>query len=59
MIVTIVIVALVTAYVLGIFLYDAKRRKSGKPSIFVEICESENRGKRLVKAYRKKYGASK
>ena len=51
-----IIVALLVLYVVGIFVYDYRRRKKGKPSLFVDVCESEDRGSRLVKAYRKRYG---
>ena len=44
------------AYCVGIFVYDHRKRKSGAPSIFLDQCESEGHGKRLVKAYHKKYG---
>ncbi len=55
-IVAVVVVALLAAYILGIFVYDYKRRKRGAPSIFVDQCESEGHGKRLVRLYQKKYG---
>ena len=50
-----VVVALV-AYVFAIFYFDYLRRKKGKPSIFLDECESEGKGKRLVRAFHKKYG---
>ena len=49
------IVALIVAYVIGVFVWDGKRRKKGKPSIFLDACESEGRGKRLIKDFRKAY----
>ena len=52
----IIIVSFLTIYVLGIFVYDYRRRKKGKPSVFVDTCESEGHGKRLVRLYQKKYG---
>lgn len=54
-IVSILVVVLLALYVIGIFVYDYKRRKKGAPSIFVDACESEGHGKRLVKAFRKAY----
>ena len=51
-----VLAGLLAAYVIGIFVYDHLRRSHGKPSIFLEQCESEGHGKRLVKAFHKKYG---
>ena len=55
---TIVLLSLLIAYVIGIFLYDARRRKKGKVSIFLETCSCHHEGgaKRIMKAYRKKYG---
>ena len=57
-IVSIIIVAALVAYVIGIFVYDARRRSKGKPSVFVDVCESEGHGKRLVKEFRKTYRKS-
>ncbi len=54
----IIIVSFLTVYVLGIFVYDYRRRKKGKPSVFVDTCESEGHGKRLVKQFRKTYRKS-
>lgn len=55
---TIALLTLVIAYVIGIFVYDAKRRKRGKVSIFMETCSCHHEGgaKRILKAYRKQYG---
>lgn len=55
---TIVLLTLIIAYVVGIFVYDARRRKKGKVSIFAETCSCHHEGsaKRIMKAYRKKYG---
>lgn len=50
------VVAFLAIWVILIFVFDYRRRKAGKPSIFVEVCEEENRGKRLVKEYRRRYG---
>ena len=57
-IVTIILLTILVSYVIGIFIYDYKRRKKGKVSIFVDSCSChhEGNGKRLLKAYRKKYG---
>ena len=52
----ILLAALLACYVIGIFVYDHFRRKKGAPSIFLDQCEEEGHGKRLVRAYRKKYG---
>ena len=54
-VVAIILVALLGLYVIGIFAYDYRRRKKGAPSIFLDVCESEHKGKRLIKAYHKKY----
>lgn len=55
---TIVLVSLVVIYVIGIFVYDALRRKKGKVSIFAETCSCHHAGSknRLLKEYRKKFG---
>ena len=53
MVPAIVIVSAIVLYVIGIFVYDARRRKAGKPSLFLDECESEGRGKRLVREFRK------
>ncbi len=55
---TIVLLSLVIAYVIGIFVYDARRRKKGKVSVFLETCSCHHEGsaKRIMKAYRKQYG---
>ena len=55
---TVVLLTLIILYVIGIFVYDARRRKRGKVSIFLETCSCHHSGsaKRLLKAYRKKYG---
>ena len=60
-VVTIVLLSLLIAYVIGIFVYDYKRRKKGKVSIFLDTCSCHHEGsaKRLLKAYRKQYGTSK
>ena len=53
---TVVLLTLIILYVIGIFVYDARRRKHGKVSIFLETCSCHHSGsaKRLLKAYRKK-----
>jgi len=55
---TVVLLTLIILYVIGIFVYDIYRRKHGKVSIFLETCSCHHSGsaKRLLKAYRKKYG---
>lgn len=55
---TIVILTIIISYVIGIFVYDALRRKKGKVSIFLDTCSCHHDGasKRLLKEYRKKYG---
>ena len=60
-VVTIVLLSLLIAYVIGIFVYDYKRRKKGKVSIFLDTCSCHHEGstKRLLKAYRKQYGTAK
>lgn len=60
-VVTIVLLSLLIAYVVGIFVYDYKRRKKGKVSIFLDTCSCHHEGsaKRLLKAYRKQYGTPK
>ena len=60
-VVTIVLLSLLIAYVIGIFVYDYKRRKKGKVSIFLDTCSCHHEGsaKRLLKAYRKQYGTPK
>ena len=55
-IVAIILVALLGAYVIGIFVWDGLRKKKGIPSIFLDACESEGHGKRLIKSYHKAYG---
>lgn len=55
-IVAILVVIVLAAYLIGIFVYDYARRKKGAPSIFLDQCESEGKGKRLVREFRKKYG---
>ena len=55
-VVAIILVSLLAAYIVGIFVWDARRRKKGTPSIFLDVCESEGHGRRLVKDYRKRYG---
>ena len=54
-----IIVSLIALWVIAIFVYDAHRRKKGAPSIFVDACESEGRGKRLLRDYRKAYNKKK
>ena len=54
-VVAIILVSLLVLYIIGIFVYDYRRRKKGAPSIFLDVCESEGKGKRLLKAYHKKY----
>ena len=54
-----IIVSLIALWVVGIFVYDGIRRKKGTPSIFVDVCESEGKGKRLLKDYRKAYSKKK
>ena len=54
--VAILSVILLSAYVIGIFVYDWRRRKKGVPSIFLDSCQAEGRGKRLVRQFQKKYG---
>ena len=56
MVVAIIICTLLGLYVIGIFVYDAIKRKKGAPSIFVDVCESEGKGKRLLRQYRKMKG---
>ena len=60
-VVTIILLSLLIAYVIGIFVYDYKRRKKGKVSIFLVTCSCHHEGsaKRLLKAYRKQYGTPK
>lgn len=58
-IVAILIVTGVSLYVVGIFVYDHRRKKKGMPSVFVDVCESEGHGQRLVKDYHKLYGKKK
>ncbi len=53
--VSILVVAGLSLYVIGIFVYDYRRRKSGKPSIFLDQCESEGKGKRLIREFHKAY----
>ena len=55
---TIVCLVLIVCYVIGIFVYDALRRKKGRVSIFAETCSCHHEGsaKRIMKAYRKQYG---
>ena len=53
--VSILVVAGLSLYVIGIFVYDYRRRKNGKPSIFLDQCESEGKGKRLVREFHKAY----
>lgn len=55
-IVAILVVVALAAYLIGIFVYDHFRRKRGAPSILLDECESEGRGKRLVRQFQKKYG---
>ena len=43
--VAVIVVVLLAAYVIGIFVLDHKRRKKGKPSIFVDECEHKGKGK--------------
>lgn len=54
-IISVIVVALIAAYIIGIFVYDHFRKKRGAPSIFLDACESEGHGKRLVREFRKKY----
>ena len=54
-----IIISLIALWVVGIFVYDGIRRKKGAPSIFVDVCESEGKGKRLLKDYRKAYSKKK
>ena len=56
-ILSVIIVTGIVSYVIAIFVYDHFRKKSGKPSIFLDQCESEGHGRRLVKSFHKKYGA--
>ena len=53
--VSILVVVGLSLYVIGIFVYDYRRRKNGKPSIFLDQCESEGKGKRLVREFHKAY----
>ena len=53
--VAVIVVVLLAAYVIGIFVLDHKRRKKGKPSLFVDECEHEGKGKRLVREFHKAY----
>lgn len=55
---TIVLLTIIIGYVIGIFVYDAYKRKKGKVSIFLETCSCHHEGsaKRILKAYRKQYG---
>lgn len=55
---TVILLSLLIIYIIGIFVYDYKRRKKGKVSIFLETCSCHHEGsaKRLLKAYRKEYG---
>ena len=55
-VVSVLVVIGLVAYVFAIFFFDHLRRKQGKPSVFLDKCEAEGRGKRLVRAYQKKYG---
>ena len=52
----VIAVVLLASYVIGVFVFDFVRRKKGKPSIFLDACESEGHGKRLIRQYRRKYG---
>lgn len=54
-VISVLVVALIAAYVIGIFVYDYRRRKKGAPSVFLDTCESEGHGKRLVREFRKTY----
>ena len=54
-----IVVTGLAAYVIGVFVYDRRRRKKGAPSIFLDVCEEEGHGKRLIRDYRKKYGDKK
>ena len=58
-VISVLVVATLGAYCVGVFVYDHRRRKKGKPSVFADVCESEGHGKRLVRDFHKKYGASK
>ena len=55
---TVVLLTLLISYIIGIFVYDALRRKKGKVSVFLETCSCHHDGsaKRILKAYRKQYG---
>lgn len=53
--VAIVAIVVLACYIVGIFVWDYRRRKRGVPSIFVDACESEGHGKRLVREFRKAY----
>ncbi len=55
---TVVLLTLIIAYIVGIFVYNARRKKKGKVSIFLETCSCHHEGgsKRLLKEYHKKYG---
>ena len=54
-IVSVLAVVLLVAYVIGIFVMDHFRMKKGKPSIFLDVCEAEGKGRRLVKEFHKAY----
>ena len=54
--VSVLIVAFAILYVIGVLVLDARRRAKGRPSIFLDECESEGHGRRLVRDYHKKYG---
>lgn len=55
---TVVLLTLLISYIIGIFVYDALRRKKGKVSVFLETCSCHHDGsaKRILKAYHKQYG---
>ncbi len=55
---TVVLLTIIVLYVIGIFVYDARRKKKGQVSIFLETCSCHHSGsgKRLLRAYHKKYG---
>lgn len=53
MIPAIIIVSVLVLYVIGIFVYDGRRKKKGMPSLFLDECDSEGRGKRLVREFHK------
>ena len=54
--VAVLVVIGLAVYLFLVYFFDYLRRKKGAPSIFVDQCESEGRGKRLVREYQKKYG---